>query len=195
MNEKVLKCIPSLTLRSYLTIHPIDLSIMQEATIVSEYASKEVILSLFEEMLNNSNKETDNELLLSAIEDIKNYGYIGENTNRIYKDKIMVEKVDFPICPFLENCFFPVLFNIGDLITNNVEIFVVAGLPYIVDEKCDFSDECYLCYPLSINPKDSEDLFLAHEHIHVCNAEVYSINQLTEQHNKSLQSIKKLLKI
>ena len=46
MNSKVLMCIPSLTLRSYIQSHPITLSRMQEATIVAEFGSTEEKLLL-----------------------------------------------------------------------------------------------------------------------------------------------------
>ena len=38
--KDVIDCIPSKALRDYLNIHPLELSVLQEATIVSEYATR-----------------------------------------------------------------------------------------------------------------------------------------------------------
>ena len=51
MNNDVINCIPSKTMREYLTANPIDLNVLQEATIVLEYAKKEDYLLLFESLL------------------------------------------------------------------------------------------------------------------------------------------------
>ena len=38
--KEVIDCIPSIALRKYLSIHPMKLSVLQKATIVSEYAKR-----------------------------------------------------------------------------------------------------------------------------------------------------------
>ncbi len=65
MNSKVLMCIPSLTLRTYIQSHPITLSRMQEATIVAEFGSTEEKLLLLKEFADLSD---DNVGLLECLE-------------------------------------------------------------------------------------------------------------------------------
>ena len=71
MNEKVIACIPSKAMREFLTAKPIDMSVLQQATIVSEYADKKDRLSLFQILLGETNDEAEKLLLSSAIKDFQ----------------------------------------------------------------------------------------------------------------------------
>ena len=195
MNSKVLMCIPSLTLRSYIQSHPITLSRMQEATIVAEFGSTEEKLLLLKEFADLSDNETEKTLFLSARDDFQKYGYIDEKTNQIYRDSELSKQGSDPRYPFEEYCGLPVLFHVGDIITRDRVNYVIEYTPFSIEPASNFGGECYLCYPLDKVYKCKKDLYAAHEHFHVCTVEASSADQLTREQKGSLESVKRILNI
>ena len=199
MNEKVIACIPSKAMRESLTVNPIEMSALQQATIVSEYAEKKDRLPLFQILLEETNDEAEKLLLSSAIKDFQDGNdFYSDTTQEIYKKHF--PHYAFPIYPFLEICGLPVLFKQGDVIRRGSKFYYVGFLPaFITDpsdfmiDHCDFSDECYLCYNLSYPVKAEGDLGFAHEHINLCEAEKASIKKLTPQQMKIYRRIRTLL--
>lgn len=192
MIKEIIDCIPSKTMREYLHAHPMTLSVLQLATIVSEYAPKEQKAALFEDLLRTTTLETECLLLKAGIKDIKKYGYPHKQSDKVY-DSYFVHAGKPPFYPFLEVCKLPVLFQKGDIIREGSEYFYVANTPTIIDN-CDFTDECYLCYSLTNEIKSEYDLFSAHYHIHVCVAESASFDELSEEQKRVKESIVSLLK-
>jgi len=203
MNNDVINCIPSKTMREYLTANPIDLNVLQEATIVSEYATKENRLPLYERLLERAKTESERLLLASYVKDLRHdesgKGYYSGATCEIYKKEFPHE--GFPFYPFLEVCGLPVLFRKGDVIrwhkrhSKSNTLYYVGFVPSLPVNHCDFSDECYLCYPLFYPMKTEEDLIYSHEHIHLCEAEKASKAKLTPKQKNIYAIIKKLLHI
>ena len=192
MNKEVIECIPSRTMREYLTANPVELSVLQEATIVSEYAEVRDYLLLFEGLLKRAKTEAERLLLASYIEDLRHdesgEGYYSDATFEIYCKEFPHE--GFPWYPFLEVCNLPVLFKRGDVIRrhrkhgwhNRVnELYYVGGVPLLIPGHCDFSDEDYLVFPLSLPVETEEELVNSHGHIHICEAERAPIKKLTHQ--------------
>ena len=194
MNEKVIACIPSKAMREFLTQNPIEMSALQQATIVSEYADEKDRVPLFQILLEETNDEAEKLLLSSAINDFQNGNYFYSDTTREIYDKYFPHYA-FPVYPFLEICGLPALFKRGDVIRKGNEFYYVGFLPLFIIDHCDFSDECYLCYELSYPVKTEKDLGLAHAHIHLCEAERASIKKLTPQQMKIYSRIKALLRI
>ena len=69
MNEKIIACIPSKAMRKFLTANPIKMSVLQQATIISEYAEKKERVPLFQILLGETTNEAEKLLISSAIED------------------------------------------------------------------------------------------------------------------------------
>ena len=115
-------------------------------------------IALFKRLFNESS-EDEKSLFNSAIDDIQTTGGLGDATQTVYDTRYPHEGA--PFFPFLERCHLPVLFSPHDIIRYKGILYDVAAVPYI-NKNCDFSDECYLCYPLSGGE---------HQHIHVCEAE------------------------
>ena len=188
--ESVLDCIPSKDLKEFLVKHPISLTVMQKATIVSEFGSKRQKIKLFRQLAETTGNDSERILLSTAIEEISETGYQGETTDRIYKSLFPHE--GFPLYPFLEVCNLPVLFHKNDLITFRKHHYFVADCPCITEDD-DFTDECYLCYDLSVRIESEEDLFSAHKHIHVCEAETASDKDLSKKEQRTLVNVKRML--
>ena len=204
MYKEVIECIPSRTMREYLTANPVEFSVLQEATIVSAYAEVRDYLPLFEGLLKRAKTEAERLLLASYIEDLRHdesgEGYYSDATFEIYCKEFPHE--GFPWYPFLEVCNLPVLFKRGDVIRRHRkhgwhargnELYYVGGVPLLIPGHCDFSDEQYLSYPLSSPVKTEEDLGGVHEHINVCEAERASVKKLTPQQKCNYDKIKKIL--
>lgn len=203
MNNDVINCIPSKTMREYLTANPIELNVLQEATIIHEYSEKRDYLPLYERLLERAKTESERLLLASYVKDLRHdesgKGYYSDATCEIYKKEFPHE--GFPFYPFLEVCNLPILFKKGDVIRwhgrhrkGNI-LYYVGFVPSLPVNHCDFSDECYLCYPLSYSMKTEEDLIYSHEHIHLCEAEKASKAKLTPKQNNIYGRIRKLLHI
>ncbi len=205
MYKEVIECIPSKTMREYLTANPVEFSVLQEATIVSAYAEVRDYLPLFEGLLKRAKTEAERLLLASYVEDLRNdesgKGYYSDATFDIYVKKFPHE--GFPWYPFDEVCRLPVLFKRGDVIRwhrkhgwrsqGDEQLYYVGGVPLLIPGLCDFSDEQYLSYPLSSPVKTEEDLGGVHEHINVCEAERASVKKLTPQQKCNYDKIKKIL--
>ena len=192
MYKEVIECIPSKTMREYLTANPVEFSVLQEATIVSAYAEVRDYLPLFEGLLKRAKTEAERLLLASYVEDLRNdesgKGYYSDATFDIYVKKFPHE--GFPLYPFDEVCRLPVLFKRGDVIRwhkkhgwhkKGNKLFYVGFLPFLIPGHCDFSDEDYLVFPLSLPVETEDELMNIHGHIHICEAERASIKMLTPQ--------------
>lgn len=197
MNEKVIECIPSATMRKYLTEKSIEMSVIQQATIVFEYAEGKERISLLQILLEETNNEAEKMLLSSAIKDLQSGNeWISDVTQEIYNKNFPHKR--FPLYPFLEVCGLPVLFKRGDVIrrcSTGSTLYYVRGQPLLIPEHCDFSDECYLCYPLLEPVRDDHDLLLSHEHIPSCEAERASRKRLTFQQRNIYRKIEMVLGI
>ena len=191
MIEKIIDCIPSLTMRNYLRESPAKLSVLQQATVVSEYASKEQKVVFFEKLIEISSKNEERILLKEAIKDTKKYGSPNKKTKKIY-DRYFLDTPRTPLFPFLEICNFPVLFKRGDIIFDQEDFWYVADVPRI-NQSSDFTDECYLCYSLSEKAESEEDLFTSHGHIHVCMADIVDLDELTVEQKLIAENIALLL--
>ena len=194
INQNVIKCIPSKTIRNFLINNPCEMSALQQATIVSEYAYEKDRLPLFQILLEETNDEAEKLLLSSAIKDFQSGNYFYSDTTQKIYNKNFPHK-GFPLYPFLEVCGLPALFKQGDVIRKGNEFYYVGFLPLLIIDYCDFSDECYLCYELSYPVKTEKDLVLAHEHIHLCEVVRASIKKLTPQQMKVYSRIKAILRI
>lgn len=197
INENVIACIPSKTMREFLITNPIKMSALQQATIVYNYAKKKNRLLLFRQLLEETNDEAEKLFLSSAIKDVQNgVEYYSDETREIYYEKFPHE--GFPWYPFLEICGLPALFKEGDVIRwhgKGNTLYYVGGVPLLILGHCDFTDECYLSYSLSHSVENDHDLFLVHEHIHVCEAERASIKKLTLQQKNIYHRVRTILSI
>lgn len=191
MND-IVNCIPSKDLREFLTNHPISLSTLQKTTIVSEFASRRQKIRLLTKLGEETEDESEKILLSTAIDEIKKFGYTGEATNEVYKT--LFPHKGFPIYPFLEVCNLPVLYKEGDLLIFRRHHFLVAGGPELRENACDFTDECYYCYDLSVKTKSEEDMFKNHEHIHVCEAESAPIDRLSRHEKRNMEYVKEVIR-
>lgn len=197
--KDVIDCIPSKALRDYLNIHPLELSVLQEATIVSEYATRKKQIALFKKLADKTNSEAEKLLLNTAITDLQQHpdmesGYM-KNTCEVYEKNFPHE--GFPLFPFLEICNLPVLFKSGDVIRSNEwfhsDTYCVGIGPSLKEGRCDFSDECYLCYPVSYPARNQDDLALCHVHIDICEADTALTDTLTKKQKKNLNRIRELI--
>ena len=190
----VLYLIPSKKLSEFMSEHNITLSVMQKATIISEYADKKEKAKLFRHLLNEIEDEKERALIESAISDLKQYGQIVKATEELYLH--MYPSIKFPLFPFLEICRLPVLFNVGDIIESCFE----PGIPYYVaalpseDLYGDFTDQSYMCINLTAPIKTKEDMFNAHEHLHLCEAEPFDISLLSNIQKNNLKTVIEMLK-
>ena len=107
--EQVIDCIPSADLRAHLKSNPIELSVLQKATIISYFSDIEQITALFEQLAKHTSSLAEKELLLSAISEIKTVGYIDKKTQAVFESKYPHDMP--PFFPFLERCYLPVLFQ------------------------------------------------------------------------------------
>ncbi|MBQ6969194.1 MAG: hypothetical protein IJP85_02575, partial [Synergistaceae bacterium] len=90
-------------MRKYLTTNPIDMSALQQATIIFEYAKKRKRVPLLESVLEETHNDSERLLLDSAIKDIQcGNEWISDETQKIYLEKFPHD--DFPLYPFLEVC-------------------------------------------------------------------------------------------
>ena len=203
INENVIACIPSKTMREFLRNNPIEMSALQQATIIYHYAKKKNRLLLFRQLLEETNDKAEKLFLSSAIKDVQNgveYYYYSDETKEIYEKEFPHDV--FPLYPFFEVCRLPLLFRRGDVIRwhgrqhgKSNTLYYVGFLPSLPVNHCDFSDECYLCYPLLYPMKTEEDLINSHEHIHLCEAEKASKTKLTPIQKNVYGIIRKLLHI
>lgn len=200
VNQEIIECIPSFALRDYIRGHDVKLSVMQEATIVSEFAKRKKQITLFRMLKDKTESRAEKLLLSTAIMDLKQHinmesGYM-KATCEVYEQYFPHE--GFPLFPFLEICNLPVLFKSGDVIrhTRFHELYCVGTVPYLETGRCDFTDESYTCYPVSCPIRDQNDLALTHGHINVCEADKpskASLDMLTRKQQKNLRRIRELI--
>ncbi|MBQ6982548.1 MAG: hypothetical protein IJQ15_09010, partial [Synergistaceae bacterium] len=69
--KEIIDCIPSAALREYLSVHPLNLSVLQKATIVSEYAKRKKQIAIFRKLAEESSSEAEKLLLKTAIMDLE----------------------------------------------------------------------------------------------------------------------------
>lgn len=160
---------------------------------------------MYESLLKRAKTESERLLLASYVEDLRHdesgEGYYSDETQEIYEKEFPHEGP--PYYPFLEVCHLPVLFRKGDVIRWHCRwhnrkghmLYYVGFVPLLSVNHCDFSDECYLCYPLSYSTKTEEDLIYSHEHIHLCEAERASKAKLTPIQKNIYGRIRALLSI
>lgn len=160
--KETIECIPSADMRKYLTDHPMTLSILQKATIISYFADAKTIIRLFRQLARATTSHDEKALLMAAVSDYRRFEGIDDATQIIYEKRF--PHTGAPFFPFLEVCNMPLLFSEHDLIKYKGKVYEISYLPTI-NKNCDFSDECYTCY----SPDGSE-----HQHIHVCEAESVS---------------------
>lgn len=169
---------------------------MQAATVASEcMEDKEALANYFEKLYKETDDAYEEELLRSAIRDLRKNGCIGEKTNALYrKDPARF----FPIFPFLEVCHLPTLFKPGDVIVCEYRdgplYACVDGMPYLSTGACDFSDECYYCHDIDcICSKQKLEEGFAHYHIHLCSADPFNEDKLTAKQRKNLAHIREYI--
>ena len=187
--KEIVDCIPSKDLRDYLTKHPIVLNTMQMATVVSAFCPERKKIKLFQQLAETTKNASERMLLYTAIKEIKETGSTGETTAETYRS--LFHHNGSPLFPFLEICNLPVLYHRGDIVVFHKRRYYVADRP-LTDENSDFTDECYLCFDLTAKIECKEDLFAAHEHIHVCRAETASVENLSENEKRTLEIVRKI---
>ena len=196
MIAEVIPCIPSSALRGYFDKHFPEWTVMQTATIVQENCGQEEIILLFSKLATVAEEEADRILLLSATDEISQFGYVDEKTNRLYRSRF--EGKAFPLYPFLEKCYLPVLFRIGDVISfrnyySEVTFACIEALPWL-DDETDFTGECYYCHDLScMDPQAAYIDGSAHLHVSLCEADSAEEPQLTERQRTNLAVLRKLI--
>lgn len=190
------KCvIPSKTLRDYLDLHPVELTIMQRATLVSEFVAdraRKKKIALLCKLREAAENENEQKLLDAAISDLKKTGHIGEPSFAIYNELFRKKNDSLPYYPFLEKCDLPVLLKKGDIAgcAGKPSSFYYIVDPPFINEHSDFTDECYYCYDLDYAVNNEDDLFEAHHHLHVCRAELRTVNDLSERQRQNYYMIK-----
>ena len=95
--------------------NPVEMSALRQATIVYNYAEKKNRLSLFRQLLAETDDEAEKLFLSSAVKDAQEgLEYYSDETEKIYDEKFPHE--GHPYFPFYEICGLPVLFKRGDVI-------------------------------------------------------------------------------
>ena len=195
----MISLIPSKTMRDYLKQHPVKLSIMQRATLIlSELVGNrpcEKQIELLSELRSEAETSNEEELLDAAISDLKRDGYIGKTAEDLYNKLFKKENDLLPEYPFYEICNLPVLFEAGDVVScaNDPKLlYYIANTPHI-NERSNFTDESYYCYDLNCYVNEKFDLFVAHRHVHVCQAERRSTDDLSARQLRNYNMINSLL--
>ncbi len=192
--DSIIAEIPSGLLREHLQKKPIKLSLLQWASVASMVIRQQGDLGkLFEEMLSSAKTDYQKALLRAAMHDIIYVGYVDGCAQRVYEAKHPEEEA--PLFPFLERCYLPILLKKGDLtkahLGNQINVFLVWDTPEDLSYRSDLTDECYYCY--SLNCDVPEDLFLIHEHIHICFADACSEDELSDSQKAALITIRQKL--
>jgi|GEM_PF-2300100 len=189
MNNDMINCIPSKTMREYLMRNPATLSVFQQATIIDQYANDSDKKIYFQRLIEISDSEDERRLLYAEIS-----GDF-ETSCRIYDERFPHEG-SFPAYPLLEVCNLPVLFRAGDVIRHKNRLYYVGRVPYLVEGYCDFTDESYLCSSLyhvrKMNCKNYDELRDVHCHIGVCEAERVNYRRLNATDKHTAQRIRKI---
>ena len=185
--------IPSVLLRKHLTENQPQWTLLQWASVAAIFMRPKAQATMFTKMLPLAETSYEKALLQAAIQDISNDGYVGQLSQNIYDAEH--QGSDSPAFPFLERCFLPILLKKGDLAKtrrgSKTEAFLVRSTPENLPECSDLTDECYYCYSLNCNVP--EDLFLIHEHIHICFADACSESELSDSQKAALSAIRQQL--
>lgn len=186
---EVIPQIPSKALAGYLSKNIPDWSVMQTATIIMEHCEIEESLALIEQLISVTEDEADRTLLRSALNDLREFGYIDKETNRIYREQFSGEV--FPRYPFLEKCYLPVLFRIGDVISflnyfKETTYACIEDLPELGDDE-DYTGECYYCHDLDCS--DPEKVYCdgsAHLHVPLGVADAVDERAISDRQRENL---------
>lgn len=193
---EVIPLIPSKTLGGYLSEHFPNWSVMQTATIIMEHFETKTSLALLEQLLIAAEEEPDRVLLRSAMKDLREFGYIDKETNRIYWERFSGEV--FPRYPFLEKCYLPVLFRIGDVISflnyyNQTTYACIEDLPDLGAED-DYTGDCYYCHDLDCpDPEKAYHDGSAHLHVPLCEADAVDERNLTPRQKANLDTYRQCM--
>lgn len=188
--------IPSKTLGGYLSEHFPDWSVMQTATIIMEHFETKTALVLLEQLHIAAEEEADRKLLRSAMNDLREFGYIDKETNRIYRERFSGEV--FPLFPFLEKCYLPVLFGVGDIISfqnydHETTFACIEGLPQPRDED-DYCGDCYYCHDLNCtDPAKAYYDGSAHLHVPLCEADAADERNLTPRQKANMDTYRQCI--
>lgn len=174
--KETIECLPSTDLREHLISFQMNLSLMQKATIIDRFAKPTDKIVLFKRLAEFTPSTNERDLLLCAVDDIKNRGYVDTATVELYNARFPHEGP--PFYPFTELCYLPQLFKEHDLLRYKGKVYDVVSTPKSFDY-CDFSDECYLCYPL---------VGEGHEHIHYGEAERASNEEVVKAMQQGIAS-------
>ena len=188
----IISSILSERLKKFLINTPPKLSVIQWATIASENMERSKLSEVFWELSKVTHDAYEQKLLLAAVSDLQKDGYIGDQAQEVFDER---QKDNLPpYFPFLEICHLQILFQCGDVIVDKRtgDIACVESAP-ILNAYSDFTDECYYCYSLD---QEITDQALregsAHLHIHVCDADAYNINILSEKQFENLTRLKNI---
>ena len=188
----IISSILSERLKKFLINTPPKLSVIQWATIASENMERSKLSEVFWELSKVTHDAYEQKLLLAAVSDLQKDGYIGNQAQEVFDER---QKNNLPpYFPFLEICHLPILFQCGDVIVDKRTgaIACVESVP-LLNEYSDFTDECYYCHSLgcAITEQALRD-GNAYLHIHVCDADAYNINILSEKQFENLTRSKNI---
>ena len=188
----IISSILSERLKKFLINTPPKLSVIQWATIASENMERSKLSEVFWELSKVTHDAYEQKLLLAAVSDLQKDGYIGNQAQEVFDER---QKNNLPpYFPFLEICHLPILFQCGDVIVDKRTgaIACVESVP-LLNEYSDFTDECYYCHSLgcAITEQALRD-GNAYLHIHVCDADAYNINILSEKQFENLTRLKNI---
>lgn len=187
--KTILRRIPSKLLRESLKANLPDLSLLQWASIGGLVMRPKTQAKLYREMLPFAQTEYERELLDCAVQDIDQLGFVDIKAQTAYIKQNGPDA--FPYFPFLERCQLPILLKKGDLAKtrrgSKKYAFLICDTPENLPEWSDLSDESYYCY--SLDSGTPEDLFVIHDHIHVCFADACMENDLNDAQKDALKYI------
>jgi hypothetical protein len=145
--SEIINSIPSNFLKQYLINNPLELSVIQWATIASENMEQSKLSEVFQELSKITHDTYEQKLLLAAVSDLQKDGCVGDQAQEVFDER---QKDNLPPhFPFLEICHLPILFQRGDVIVDKRtgDIACVESLP-LLNTYSDFTDECYYCHSL-----------------------------------------------
>ena len=86
--KETIECLPSTDLREHLISFQMNLSLMQKATIIDRFAKPTDKIVLFKRLAEFTPSTNERDLLLCAVDDIKNRGYVDTATVELYNARI-----------------------------------------------------------------------------------------------------------
>ena len=135
-------------MEQYLINNPLELSVIQWATIASENMERLKLSEVFQELSKITHDAYEQKLLLAAVNDLQKDRYIGDQAKEVFDER---KKDNLPpYFPFLEICHLPVLFQRGDVIVDKrTRDIAYVESPPLLNEYSGFTDECYFCHSLN----------------------------------------------